>query len=185
MSLKSRLTRKYRVGLYITAGILILAAVIRFTHLNLLPVFVDESIYLRWAQVMRAESTLRFLPLSDGKQPLFMWMVIPFMKLISDPLLAGRVFSALCGLFTTVGIGVAGFILFSNIKLALSASLLWAVIPYAVFFDRMALCFFCPVTSVSALGFIHAGGIYFRLCLADKISCHVCLGFDPGGFIAG
>ncbi len=68
-----------------------------------------------------------------------MWAVIPFMKFISDPLLAGRVFSALCGLFTTIGIGVAGYILFSNFRLALSASLLWAVIPYAVFFDRMAL----------------------------------------------
>ena len=59
-------------------------AVTRLYQLTLLPVFADEAIYIRWAQVMKAESTLRFLPLSDGKQPLFMWSVIPFFKLFSD-----------------------------------------------------------------------------------------------------
>lgn len=111
----------------------------RLFNLNVIPVFADESIYVRWSQVMKAESTLRFLPLSDGKQPLFMWTVIPFLKFISDPLLAGRIVSALCGLITIMGVGVASYILFLNIRIALFSGLIWAVLPYAVFFDRLAL----------------------------------------------
>ncbi len=119
---------------------LVVAAFVRLSSLSTsLPVFADESIYIRWAQVMKAESTLRFLPLSDGKQPLYMWTVIPFLKFISDPLLAGRLVSALTGLVSVVGIGLTSYLLFNNLRLAVSAGLIWAVLPYAVFFDRMAL----------------------------------------------
>jgi len=44
----------------------------RLFGLTKLPVFADEAIYLRWSQVIRAVESLRFLPLTDGKQPLFM-----------------------------------------------------------------------------------------------------------------
>src|SRR3972149_9189614 len=83
--------------------VLLAAFALRAYNLNYLPIFGDEAIYIRWAQVMRAEPTLRFLPLSDGKQPLFMWVVIPFLKLISDPVFAGRFVSVLSGLATTAG----------------------------------------------------------------------------------
>ena len=36
-------------------AILLIALFIRVYNLTLLPVFVDEAIYIRWAQVMRAE----------------------------------------------------------------------------------------------------------------------------------
>jgi 4-amino-4-deoxy-L-arabinose transferase-like glycosyltransferase len=129
---------KKRLGLLIT-GIFLLAATLRLSYLTRLPVFADEAIYIRWAQVMRAESTLRFLPLSDGKQPLFMWTVMPALKFITDPLLAGRVVSAICGLFTTLGIGLASYFLFDRLLLAVTSALIWAVLPYSVFFDRLAL----------------------------------------------
>ncbi|KKU29359.1 MAG: hypothetical protein UX80_C0005G0054 [Candidatus Amesbacteria bacterium GW2011_GWA2_47_11b] len=119
--------------------ILLLAGALRFWNLNSFPIFADEAIYVRWSQVMRAESTLRFLPLSDGKQPLFMWATIPLLKLFSDPLLAGRALSALAGLGSVVGIALVSYFLFSNLRLSLIAGLLAAVIPYFVFFDRMAL----------------------------------------------
>ena len=119
--------------------ILLAAALLRFANLNSIPVFADESIYIRWAQIMKAESTMRFLPLSDGKQPLFMWLVIPFLKIFSDPLLAGRMVSGLAGIGTVAGVGAAAWLIFKNLRTALVASMLWAVLPYAVFFDRLAL----------------------------------------------
>lgn len=125
--------------MWVSLVILISAAVLRFVNLNAIPVFADESIYIRWSQVMQAESTLRFLPLSDGKQPLYMWTVMPFLKFISDPLVAGRMVSGLCGLLTTIGVGLAGYLLFANRRLALFAAAIWAVLPYSVFFDRLAL----------------------------------------------
>lgn len=111
----------------------------RLFNLTLIPVFADEAIYIRWAQVMKAVSSLRFLPLSDGKQPLFMWLVIPFLKFISDPLVAGRMVSVLAGLGTMIGVFVLSFLLFRKKEISFFASLLYLVLPFTLFFDRMAL----------------------------------------------
>ena len=141
--------------------ILLLAMVLRFWNLNSLPIFADEAIYVRWAQVMKAESSLRFLPLSDGKQPLYMWAMIPLFKIIQDPLIAGRLLSGLMGLGTVVGVGVASFLLFKNVRQALMTSAIAATIPYLVFFDRMALadsmlaCFMIWTFVLSYLSFEH------------------------------
>lgn len=115
------------------------AIFLRLYNVGLWPVFADESIYVRWSQVMRAESTLRFLPLSDGKQPLFMWATIPFFKVISDPLVAARTLSAITGIFTTGGIALLSWITLKNLRITFWAAVIWAVIPYSVFFSRLAL----------------------------------------------
>jgi 4-amino-4-deoxy-L-arabinose transferase-like glycosyltransferase len=125
---------------YIIGAVIILAFFsLRFINLTKLPVFADEAIYIRWSQVMRAEQTLRFLPLSDGKQPLFMWVVIPFFKLFQDPLIAGRMVSVLSGLGTMVGISVLSYLLFKNKKVTLLAAFFYAISPFAFFFDRLSL----------------------------------------------
>lgn len=68
-----------------------------------------------------------------------MWTVIPFLKIIKDPLLAGRAVSGFCGLATIIGVGLAAYLLFSNKKIAFFSSVIWAVLPYGIFFDRLAL----------------------------------------------
>ena len=120
-------------------GIILLALFLRTYNLFSIPVFADEAIYIRWAQVMRAVSSLRFLPLSDGKQPFFMWLEIPFLKVIQDPIVAGRSVSILAGLGTLVAVFLLANQLSKDKKAALFASLLYAVSPFSVFFDRMAL----------------------------------------------
>jgi len=111
----------------------------RITNLTTIPIFCDEAIYIRWAQVMRAEPSLRFLPLSDGKQPLFMWLVIPFLKVIEDPLVAGRVVSVLAGFGTMIGVGILSYFLFNKKKISFLAMILYLISPFTFFFDRMAL----------------------------------------------
>jgi len=111
----------------------------RIVNLTVIPVFCDEAIYIRWAQIMRAVQSLRFIPLSDGKQPLFMWLIIPFLKIFSDPLVAGRIVSVLSGLGTMVGMGVLSYLLFKKKEISLFASILYLVSPFCFFFDRMAL----------------------------------------------
>jgi hypothetical protein len=125
----------------ITIGIVIvvIAALLRFVNLDSWPVFADEAIYVRWAQVMKAESTLRFLPLSDGKQPLFMWVMIPFLKVFPDPLIAGRVLSGISGVMGVVGVGLLAYLLSKNLNRALVATGIYAVIPFSVLFSRMAM----------------------------------------------
>src|SRR3989344_7820512 len=103
--------KEWRNPLLTCVLILILGLFLRLYNLTIFPVFADEAIYIRWAQVMRAEQNLRFLPLSDGKQPLFMWLVIPFLKIFSDPLFAGRFLSLLTGLSSLAGIYILSRIL--------------------------------------------------------------------------
>jgi 4-amino-4-deoxy-L-arabinose transferase-like glycosyltransferase len=128
---------KYTVA--ILFGLLLIGFVIRLINLTILPVFADEAIYIRWAQVMVAEPTLRFLPLSDGKQPLYMWVLMLLVRKMADPLLIGRLVSVLSSVGTMLGIFILSFILFKNKLVSLIATLLWVLSPFAFFFDRMAL----------------------------------------------
>lgn len=113
---------------------------LRLPNLTLQPIFADEAIYIRWAQVMRAESTLRFLPqASEGKQPLFMWLAIPFVEILDDPLFAGRLLSVIAGFGSLVGVFLLSLYLFKSKIVAILASLIYAVSPFSVFINRMAL----------------------------------------------
>jgi len=130
---------EWRATLLIGVAIVALAVFLRVYSLTSLPVFADEAIYVRWAQVMKNEPTLRFLPLSDGKQPLFMWSIVPFLSFFDNPLVAGRAVSALTGISSLVGVFLLTHLLFRSKKVSLISSLVYAVAPFAVFFDRMAL----------------------------------------------
>lgn len=118
--------------------ILLVGFLLRVYNLTILPVFADEAIYVRWSQVMRAEATLRFLPMSDGKQPLYMWVVMPFLKIFEDPLYAGRMVSVLTGVGIILGVFVLSYLLFKSKKVALVSAFLIAISPFAIFYDRLA-----------------------------------------------
>jgi len=155
---------------------LILFLFFRLYRLNQIPVFVDEAIYVRWSQVMRSEPTLRFLPLQDGKQPLFMWATIPFLKVVQDPLIAGRLLSVVVGFGSFVGVGVLAYVLFTDVYTAFFSSFLYAIIPFAMFFDRMAL-------ADSLLATFGIWSLIFAIKFVKtlKIEYAMYLGFAIGG----
>ncbi len=159
----------------ILGAILLLALFLRTYNLFSIPIFADEAIYVRWSQVMRAVASLRFLPLSDGKQPLFMWVTIPFLKIFSDPMIAGRAVSILSGIGTLVGIFLLTDKLFGK-KPALFASLLYAVSPFTVFFDRMAL-----VDSMLAMFGIWSLYLGILTSLTLRLDYAMLTGFALGG----
>jgi 4-amino-4-deoxy-L-arabinose transferase-like glycosyltransferase len=134
-----KLIKEYYLAVLLLFGVILIGVFLRFYNLTILPVFADEAIYIRWSQVMRAESTLRFLPMSDGKQPLFMWLTIPLLKLFTNPLFAARALSGLSGLGTSIGIFFLSYQLFKSKKVSVVAALLYIVSPFTVFFDRLAL----------------------------------------------
>lgn len=137
----------YKYAFSLLVLIIVIFFLLRLPSLNLIPVFADEAIYIRWAQVMKNEPTLRFLPLSDGKTPLFMWLNIPMFKLFSDPLIAGRMLSVFSGLFTLLGVWFLGWKFFDNqgneksikMRVGLWGAFLISITPFFIFFDRMAL----------------------------------------------
>jgi hypothetical protein len=82
------------------------------THLPFLtsiPVFADESIYIRWAQLIIDDpGRYAFFAMNDGKTPLFIWSLVPFLKVFSDPLVAGRMLAVSVGLGTSFSFDVVG-----------------------------------------------------------------------------
>ncbi len=166
---------KYKWGIVVGLTIVILYFLLRLPNLTLQPIFADEAIYIRWAQVMRAEPTLRFLPLSDGKTPLFMWTMMPFLKVFEDPLFAGRFLSVVSGFATLLGVFMLARKAF-NLKTAFWASLLYVIVPYTVFFDRMAL-------TDSMLSAFTIWALFFAILLAEKVRLDLAfiLGFILGG----
>lgn len=148
---------------------------LRLPNLTLQPIFADEAIYVRWAQVMKAEPTLRFLPLSDGKTPLFMWVLTPLFKVFDDPLFAGRFLSVMSGFATLLGTYLLGRKFF-GVQTALWASLLIAITPFMVFFDRMAL-----VDSMLAAFSVWALFLSLLLIKYPRVDLAMFLGYFLGG----
>ncbi len=148
----------------------------RFSKLNNIPVFVDEAIYVRWSQVMKAESSLRFLPQTDGKQPLFMWTTIPFFKISPDPLVAGRLVSVASGFGSFLGIGFLVWLIFGDLLVVSLSMLVYAILPFSVFFDRMAL-------ADSMLAMFGIWSLAFSILFAKtrKLDHAMLLGFAIGG----
>ncbi len=111
----------------------------RYLHLTRLPIFCDEAIYLRWAQVANQDASLRFVSLTDGKQPLQTWLTLPLLRLIDDPLRAGRVLSNFTGFGLLLLSFPVAYLFFKDKKPVYFLPLLVVFCPYLLFFDRMAL----------------------------------------------
>lgn len=175
LQLKIKLLR-YKESAAAAVAILLVGVFLRTYNIFSIPIFADEAIYIRWSQVMKAVSTLRFLPLSDGKQPLFMWITIPFIKVFEDPLIAGRMVSVVSGIASVVGIFLLTFLLFKSRKTALLASFFYAVSPFAVFFDRMALV-------DSMLSMFGIWSVFFAVLTAKflRLDTAMLTGFSLGG----
>lgn len=133
------LLKKYRVEIIIAFLLVTFFLLFRLVKLTALPIFVDEAIYLRWAQIAKNDANWRFISLTDGKQPLYIWVTMIMMRFIRDPIAAGRLVSTLTGLVSMAAIWVLTYLLFKNRRIAFLASFLYFVSPFALVYDRMAL----------------------------------------------
>lgn len=111
----------------------------RLYHLMDFPIFNDEAIYARWAQLAYRDPGERFISLTDGKQPLFIWMSIPMVHIFINPLLATRLTSVVMGFASVIGVGILTFLLSKNKWTAYCASFLITIYPFALILDRMGL----------------------------------------------
>jgi hypothetical protein len=89
----------------------------RLINLEKFPIFTDEGIYINWAKTAWHDASMRFISLTDGKQPLQTWATIPFLKLFPNkPLFAGRLFSVFTGFFSLYFLSLAFFFFFLTKK---------------------------------------------------------------------
>ncbi|MCL5785029.1 MAG: glycosyltransferase family 39 protein [Patescibacteria group bacterium] len=165
----------YRMEILVFVLIAVGYFILRIPNLTLQPIFADEAIYIRWAQLMKAEPTLRFISLTDGKTPLFMWLMTPLFKVFSDPLLAGRFLSVLSGFVTLSGVLFLGWKFF-NKQSGIWAAVLVTIVPFMVFFDRMAL-----VDSMLAAFSIWSLNLALLLIKYPRIDISMTLGYVLGG----
>jgi len=165
----------------------------RLQNLTSIPIFGDEAIYIRWSQVIKSEETLRFIPQTDGKQPLFMWLNAITLKLINDPLVAGRLISVISGFGILLSLFLLTAIvlnyespeenLFIFIKKSLNkyfyqsilSTLIYLLIPFSFFFDRLAL-------ADNLLSFFGLLALFFSFLLAKypRLDLSFILGFILG-----
>ena len=111
----------------------------RLINLDKFPIFTDEGIYIRWAKVAWKDAAWRFISLTDGKQPLHTWGMIPFLKIFEpNLLLGGRMFSVLTGFTALAGMFSISLYLF-NKRTAYFAAAIYVLTPMFLFYDRMAL----------------------------------------------
>ena len=171
MSLLSKYKREILLGILLSLVYFFL----RLIFLTRLPIFTDEAIYVRWAQIALNDASWRFISLTDGKQPMFVWLAMVFMKFIKDPLMAGRLVSVLTGFLTMIGLFLLSLELFKNKTIAFLTSTLYVFFPFAVVLDRMAL-----YDSMVATFYVWA--LYFSVLLVRKVRLDIAytLGFVIG-----
>lgn len=112
---------------------------IRLAVIKSLPVFIDEATYAYWAELGKFNMYDRLISLTDGKQPLFIWITTFLNGYIANPVTAGRMVSLLSGLGTMFGLFLLGKEIFQNKWVGLFSMLIYALFPFAIIYNRMAL----------------------------------------------
>ncbi|MDP2638381.1 MAG: glycosyltransferase family 39 protein [Candidatus Levybacteria bacterium] len=131
--------KKYKLELLVLIFLIVVYLISRFYSILSLPIFTDEAIYVRWAQIAKQDASWRFISLTDGKQPLFIWLMMVSLRFVQDPLLAGRIVSVGAGLSTLIGMFFLGREIFKNNKIGLISSALYVVFPMSLVYDRIAI----------------------------------------------
>ncbi len=176
--LKLEKLRKYKIEFI--AAILLASSYLflRLYKIMSLPLFTDEAIYVRWAQIARFDASWRFISLTDGKQPSFVWASVIVMKFIEDPLLAARLVSVGAGFFTMLGFYFLGKEFFKNRWVGILSAFLYLIFPMALVYDRMALY-------DSLVGSFTVWSLYFIVLLVRHVRLDIALilGMIIGGGI--
>jgi 4-amino-4-deoxy-L-arabinose transferase-like glycosyltransferase len=141
---------------------------LRLLFLQSFPIFTDEAIYVRWAQIAGTDPNWIFISLTDGKQPMFVWLASFFMRFTTDPLLGARLVSVTAGLFSMVGLFFVAKELFQSRRIGFVASFLYILYPFALVYDRMAL-----YDSLVATSIIWA--LYLEILLVKHVKLHIAI----------
>lgn len=160
---------KYRLDIAILFGLVTLFWATRLINLTLVPIFTDEAIYIRWSQIGLQDAAWRFIPLTDGKPPLYHWFLMAVMAtgLFSDPLVEGRIVSAFSGFLNLGFIMALAYVLFSRRQIAYLTGLIYVLSPFMLVYDRLAIVdSLLTTTSIASLFFAVLLVKYRRLDIA-------------------
>ncbi len=169
---------KNRIVLLLLGFIIILYFLSRLLNLTDLPIFTDEAIYIRWSQIAKGDANWRFISLTDGKQPSYVWIAMVLLRFFDDPLFAGRLVSVLAGFATLIGLFLLGREIFKNTWVGVVSGVLYVIYPMALVYDRMALY-------DSLVGMFAVWGLYLTILLVRRLRLDITLllGVTMGGAV--
>lgn len=173
-----RILKKHSPFIALSVLVALVFFVTRIFNILALEIFTDEAIYVRWAQIAKNDAAWRFISLTDGKQPSYVWAAIAMLKFFSDPLLAGRMVSVFAGFGTMIGLFFLSRSIFKNKWLAIATSALYVFYPMGLVYDRLALY-------DSLVGMFIVWSLFFEIMLVRTMRLDVAmvLGFVIGGAI--
>lgn len=154
--------KKYRIETSSFILLIISYFFLRLIQILNVPIFTDEAIYTRWAQIAKQDSAQRFISLTDGKQPLFIWLAAFFMKFFHDPLLAARMVSVFAGFATMIGLFFLAKELFKNRWVGFFSMFLYIISPFSLVYDRLVLY-------DGLVGTFYIWSLYFGILLTKKL----------------
>ena len=160
--------RRHKFEIFVLVILAFIYFASRLYSILSLPIFTDEAIYIRWAQIAKQDANWRFISLTDGKQPMFIWLMMISLRFIQDPLLAGRVVSVGAGFFTLIGMYFLGREIFKSNKIGLISSALYVIFPMSLVYDRLALY-------DSLVGAFAVWGLLLIILLVRKVRLDVAL----------
>lgn len=132
--------KKNKLESILLIGVIIIYLITHLDGLTNLPVFADESIYIRWSQLIIDDwQRYLFFPMNDGKTPLFIWILVPFQLIFKDQLFAGRIVSVLVGMIQIFLNMELIKVLGGKRKTQILAGLFTAILPFWYFHHRIAL----------------------------------------------
>ncbi len=134
-----QIIKRYRLEILALGLITLIYLLLRLLTLGNLPIFTDEAIYTRWSQIAKNDASWRFISLTDGKQPMFVWISMIVMRFVQDPLLATRTVSVFAGLTSLFGLFLLSYELFKSKWVGILSAFLYLIFPMALVYDRMAL----------------------------------------------
>jgi hypothetical protein len=112
---------------------------LRLFHIRERPIFNDEAIFIRWAQLVHdSPSRLFEITLEDPKPPLHPALLALFIRIGHDPVLTGRVISAVAGMLTVLAFAAVAYELEKRSDAAVIAAILGAGSPFFAFHQRLA-----------------------------------------------
>jgi 4-amino-4-deoxy-L-arabinose transferase-like glycosyltransferase len=140
--------------------LLVLAAILRAWRLReLVPIMIDETIYLRWAEIIQHQHQI-FISLLDGKTPLSFWILALTRILFhADPLLSARLLSVACGMASAWLLFVMGTRLAGPVAGFITCGL-YTMMPFGLFYDRIA--YTEAYVNLAAIALAHVSLLAFR-----------------------
>lgn len=105
-----------------------------------LPVFADEAIYTRWAQLFIDDpARYLFFPMNDGKTPLLFWLLAPFQFVFTNQLFAARFVSVCIGFLQMLVVMKIISLFTKNRGIVYLSGFIVSILPFWYFHHRMVL----------------------------------------------